>query len=308
MIESAEKKPSPPANRPIDVVQDVAQRIQAHYNQTPFPDYSLDRFNNREALVAHSTSFARILDRSIPLEASVIDVGTGTGQLSAFLSLKRKTVVGIDFSDASLNKAKSLKHKLNLESLELRKVDILETKQIDEIDRQFDYLLCLGVLHHTGDPYRAFSNILKLLKPGGHIALGLYNSSGRIPLRIRRFLAATVFRNNQKIKDRFIRMQIGELKDPEKTRGWWHDQYLIPHESCHSVGEVLKWFSRNGIEFIQTAPTTSPFDDSIPEISGMWNKTNQVYPWWPIRVCKQLQWIYQTDREGGYWITFGRKR
>ena len=290
------------------MVTKVGNIVQGFYNKTPFPDYDLIRFNDKEDLRIVAYPFAKVLDRSIPQGASVIDVGTGTGQLSAFLSLRRECVFGIDFSDSSLNKAKALKKKLNLDSWNLKKVDILDEKQIDGIDMKFDYVLCMGVLHHTGDAYKGFQNMLRLVKPGGFIAVGLYNRYGRIPLKIRIFLAKTIFKNNNTIKDWFIRMQIGDVDDKERARGWWNDQYLHPHETTHTVGEVLRWFKKNNIEYCQTVPSLIPFDKGDMEIGGVWNKTSEVYPYFPIRFFKQFSWIWKTHHEGGYWITFGRKK
>lgn len=286
----------------------IGEKVQNFYNKTPFPDYDLSRFNSKDDLLQSAYPFARILDRSIPEGASVIDVGTGTGQLSAFLSLRRKCVYGIDFSDGSLKKAFALKKKLDLNTWRLKKADILDKTHIDDIGLKFDYLLCLGVLHHTGKAYAAFKNILDLVKPGGHVAIGLYNSYGRIPLNMRKFLAKTIFRNNNAVKDRFIRMQIGDVEDKERARGWWNDQYLHPHETTHTVGEVLRWFRKNNIEYLQTVPSSTPFEKSDIEIGGVWNKTNEIYPHLPIRAYNQLKWIFKTNREGGYWITFGRKK
>ena len=93
----------------------IGKKVKAFYNATPFPDYELDRFKFKEDLKAYANPFAKTLDRSIPEDFSVIDVGTGTGQLSAFLSLRRKYVLGIDFSDSSLKKANLLKEKLKLD-------------------------------------------------------------------------------------------------------------------------------------------------------------------------------------------------
>lgn len=279
------------------------KQVQDFYNKTPFPDYEIRRFNSKEDLRVAAYQFAEILNRSIPKEASIIDVGTGTGQLSAYLSLKRKMVYGIDFSDASLNKAIKLKEKLKLDSLCLKKVDIMDAQQIENIGMQFDCVLCLGVLHHTEDAYKGFKNILRLLKPNGHVAIGLYNKFGRIPLKIRKILAKTIFKNNQKVKDYFIKMQIGDVEDKERARGWWNDQYQHVHETTHTIGEVLKWFKKNNIEFNQIIPN----NQDILELScsGIFNK--EAYPYLPIRAYKQLTWIWKTNREGGYWITIGKK-
>ena len=290
------------------MVTKTGEKVQTFYNKTPFPDYELNRFKSKEDLNLAAYSFARILDRSIPINASIIDIGTGTGQLSAFLSLRRKLVYGIDFSDSSLKKAKALKQKLNLDSWHLKKIDILDIKQIEEIGMKFDYVLCLGVLHHTGNAYQGFKNILNLVKPGGHIAIGLYNKFGRIPLKIRKILAKTIFKNNAKIIDWFIRMQIGDIEDKERARGWWNDQYLHPHETSHTMGEILRWFKKNNVEYCQTVPSSIPFDKSDLEIAGVWNNVKDTYPYLYIRTYKQLSWIWKIHHEGGYWITFGRKK
>lgn len=283
----------------------IGEIVQDFYNRFPFPNYELKRFNSKEDLEILAYSFAKILDRSIPKEATIIDVGTGTGQLSAFLSLRRKCVWGIDFSDFSLEKAQKLKNKLKLDSWHLKKVDILDEKQIESLGK-FDYVLCLGVLHHTGNAYLAFKNVLKLVKLGGHIAIGLYNLFGRIPLKIRKLLAKTIFKNNDKVKDYFIKIQIRDIKDKERVRGWWNDQYNHPHETSHTIGEILRWFKNNGVEYMQTIPSSKLFNQEDLEIGGVWNNCGEIYPYLPIRFYKQLIWIWKTQREGGYWITFGR--
>ena len=285
----------------------VGNVVQQFYNKTPFPDYELERFHTKEDLRTSAYPFARILARSIPADASIIDVGTGTGQLSAYLSLQRKCVWGIDFSDSSLAKGIKLKEQLNLDTWHLKKVDILDESQIEAIGQKFDYVLCMGVLHHTGDAYKGFQNLLKLLKPGGRIAVGLYNTYGRIPLKIRISLARTLFKNNDRVKDWFIRMQIGDVTDKERARGWWNDQYLHPHETTHTIGEVLDWFEKNGIEYYESIPTATPFGESNVEVAGVWNK-DEYAPSLFDRMYVQAKWIWTTHHEGGYWITFGRKK
>jgi 2-polyprenyl-3-methyl-5-hydroxy-6-metoxy-1,4-benzoquinol methylase len=286
----------------------IGQKVQNFYNKTPFPDYDLSRFTTKEDLELSAWSFAQILDQSIPKDASIIDVGTGTGQLSAYLSLRRKCVYGIDFSDHSLSKAKALKQKLQLDSWNLRKVDILDPQQIKEIGQKFDFVLCLGVLHHTGEAYKGFQNIMNLVKPGGFVAIGLYNRYGRILLKLRILLAKTIFKNSDRFKDWAIKLQIGKVEDKERARGWWNDQYLHPHETTHTVGEVIRWFRKNNIEYYETVPSCRLFNNSDIEIAGVWNNMGEKKPNFLVRLYKQLSWIWTTHREGGYWITFGRKK
>ncbi|MEK7583061.1 MAG: class I SAM-dependent methyltransferase [Patescibacteria group bacterium] len=281
----------------------IKERVREFYNRTPFPDYELERFPTREALTARAYSFAKVLDRSIPVQASILDAGTGTGQLSTFLSLRRSCVYGIDFSDSSLNKARALKEQLKLDSLTLKKVDLLDQRQIDDIGVKFDYIICVGVLHHTADPYLGFANLLRLLKPDGYIAVGLYNTYGRIPLKIRKFLLHYVFRNDERMKEKFIKIQIHDLDDKERVRGWTNDQYYHPHESTHSIAEILRWFKKNNIRFLQTVPSTG--EKQNLDLMGVFQQ--EPYPGVLKRFTAQLSWMSEDDPNGGYWITFGKR-
>lgn len=285
----------------------IDKKVQGFYNNSPFPNYELERFKSKEDLEFSASQFAQILNQNIPLESSILDVGTGTGQLSAYLSLKRKCVYGIDFSDSSLNKARKLKEKLQLDSWNIKKVDILNIDHVNKIGKKFDFVLCLGVLHHTGQAYKGFNNIMNFVKPGGFIAIGLYNRYGRILLKLRALLAKTLFKNNNKFKNWAIRLQIGNLKDKERAKGWWNDQYLHPHETTHTIGEVLKWFRKNHIEYYGSIPSTKIFYEGDMEIEGVWNNLNKKKPNIFIRAYKQLRWIWVIHKEGGYWIMLGKK-
>jgi len=72
------------------------------------------------------------------------------------------------------------------------------------------------------------------------------------------------------------------------------------------VGEVMGWFTKNNIEFYHTVPSTALFTESAFDIGGVWSKARS--PSLPVQLYKQLGWIKSTNREGGYWITFGRKQ
>lgn len=291
----------------IDQKNAVAQTVRDFYNQTPFPDFELDRFFSKSSLRETAWPFAKALDRCIPKESSVLDVGTGTGQLAALLSLERADVWGIDFSESSLAKAAALKDRLGLHSLTLRRADILDQSHIDAIGRTFDYVLCLGVLHHTADPRGGFAHIARLVKPGGYIAVGLYNTFGRSLHKARIALARTMFQNNKTVRDWFIKMQIGDLSDKERVRGWWNDQYAHPHETTHTIGEVLAWFRENNIIYQGSIPPLGGGSSTSLEIAGIWDKHAQI-PSLARRVYAQCTWIGRIHKDGGYWVMCGRRK
>ena len=68
--------------------------VRGFYTVAPFPGYPpRDSLGSLRARAGRS-EFARLLDRAIPGDASVVEVGCGTGQMSLFLATADRTVVG----------------------------------------------------------------------------------------------------------------------------------------------------------------------------------------------------------------------
>ena len=47
-----------------------------------------------------------------------------------------------------------------------------------QLGKDFDIVLCVGVIHHTDDPDRTVENIKKHVKPGGKMILWVYSDEG----------------------------------------------------------------------------------------------------------------------------------
>jgi hypothetical protein len=48
-----------------------------------------------------------------------------------------------------------------------------------------------------------------------------------------------------------------------RWQAWFFDQYRHPHETRHSINEVLGWFDTAGVDFLSSIPAAdgSPFTD-----------------------------------------------
>src|SRR5204862_2699765 len=75
---------------------DVTDVVQQFYEQTPFPNY--EDIDTPRALItkARAGRFARLLNDRIPYDARVVEVGCGTGQLTNFLAIAHRSVLGVD--------------------------------------------------------------------------------------------------------------------------------------------------------------------------------------------------------------------
>jgi SAM-dependent methyltransferase len=279
-------------------IDDVGKKVRTFYEGCSFPGY--DDFDTPLDLIekAKRGNYARVLDEQLPLGVRILDAGCGTGQLSIFLSMGHRRVIGADFSSASLAKANEFKRRFDLRRVSFVRMDLFRPALRKE---SFDYVFSNGVLHHTADAYGAFQNLCALVKPGGYITIGLYNTYGRLFLDARRWIFR-ITRERFRSLDYFMRQ---ESMSEEKKRIWYMDQYKNPHEDKFSVDDVLEWFQRNDIEYVNAIPKIRlgerfTSSDSLFETRPVGSRLEHL-------VC-QLGWIFTEGREGGFFILIGRKK
>jgi SAM-dependent methyltransferase len=278
--------------------EDVGKNVRAFYEDCSFPGY--DDFDTPLDLVekAKRGTYARVLDEQLPLGVRVLDAGCGTGQLAIFLSMVHRWVVGADFSNASLAKANNFKRRFDLKHVFFVQMDLFNPALRPQ---SFDYVFSNGVLHHTADAYGAFQQLCNLVKPGGYITIGLYNTYGRFFLDARRWIYR-VTRDRFQGLDYFMRQK--SMSD-EKKRIWFMDQYKNPYEDKFSVDDVLVWFQKNNIDYINAVPKIRlghkfTSSDSLFEPQPAGSRFEHL-------VC-QFRWIFTEGREGGFFLIIGRKK
>jgi SAM-dependent methyltransferase len=65
---------------------------------------------------------------------------------------------------------------IGVRNIDYAHADILK---LGSIDRAFDLIESIGVLHHLSDPAAGWTTLLSLLRPGGVIGVGLYSERAR---------------------------------------------------------------------------------------------------------------------------------
>ena len=98
----------------------------------------------------------------IGAEATVADLGCGTGQVSAAIAPFVAHVIAVDASAAMLHAARDRLRQY--QNIDLRRGE-LESLPVD--DARVDAALLALVLHHIADPLSALKEAARILKPGG---------------------------------------------------------------------------------------------------------------------------------------------
>jgi carbamoyltransferase len=278
---------------------DVTEMVKAFYERTPFPNY--DDHDTVRSLIEKSRRgiYARRLDETLPYNSTVLEVGCGTGQLTNFLGISCRRVVGTDMCRNSLRLGEAFSREHGLNRVQFVQMNLFRPVFAPG---QFDVVLCNGVLHHTADPYGGFRSILSLVKPGGYIIIGLYNKYGRLFTDLRRQLFRLTG-GGAKWIDPVLR-QAGLSED--KRRAWFADQYRHPHESKHSFGEVLEWFRENDVEFVRGVPALRPDDDGLAGESLF--EPQPAGSAFEHFLVQATEIVAPGQREGGFFIMIGRKR
>ena len=180
---------------------------------------------------------------------TVLDVGCGSGWLSNAITFRhRATVTGIDFNPIAVARAREIARAMNLQTH--FEVADLFTYQTEE---RFDVVVSIGVAHHTNNCEAALRRMFDhFLKPGGHAFIGLYHSHGRRPLLEHFQQMKRRGATEQEMFDRYCHLH-SQLTDQTHLRSWFRDQVLHPHETQHTLEQIMPVLQGSGMTLVSTS-------------------------------------------------------
>jgi 2-polyprenyl-3-methyl-5-hydroxy-6-metoxy-1,4-benzoquinol methylase len=154
----------------------------------------LDTLDDRRIRTAEE-SLRNMLGGSDLTDRSFLDVGCGSGLFSLAARNLGAKVHSFDYDPHSVECARLLRQRYRAQDPEWT---IEQGSALDEAYMaalgQHDIVYSWGVLHHTGDMWRALELTSKLVKPGGTLFLSIYNDQG-LPskrwLQIKRYYATS---------------------------------------------------------------------------------------------------------------------
>jgi ArsR family transcriptional regulator len=112
-------------------------------------------------------AWARALGHLLP-PLDVADIGCGDGYLTLEAARWARSVVGIDRSDAVLERAKELADRRRVSNVQWKKGDLARLPLRDE---SVDVALLSQALHHASEPERAIAEAVRVLRPGGRVLI-----------------------------------------------------------------------------------------------------------------------------------------
>ena len=122
------------------------------------------------------TEFAKLKEGQ-----TVIDLGSGAGN-DAFIARRfvgeKGKVIGIDFTEAMINRARANAEKLELNNVEFRLGDIDDMPVTSNFA---DVIVSNCVLNLVPNKHKVISEIFRVLKPGGHFSISDIVLEGELP-------------------------------------------------------------------------------------------------------------------------------
>ena len=165
-----------------EVSDDVSQKVRAQYEENPYPRWvktgiptatkSISDICFESNLDLHSKSIKNI----IAPEILIAGCGTGQHSIVAASHFSNCQITAVDLSLASIAYAKRKTNELGITNLKYLQADILN---LNQLQKKFDIIESVGVLHHMDDPMLGWEILTKILRPGGLMKIGLYSELGR---------------------------------------------------------------------------------------------------------------------------------
>lgn len=117
---------------------------------------------------------------------SVLDLGSGAGNdcfVARAIVGETGKVTGLDFTEAMVARAKENNNKLGFTNVRFVQGDI---EDMPLQDNQFDVVVSNCVLNLVPDKTKAFDNIMRVLKSGGHFCISDVVIKGELPENLRK--------------------------------------------------------------------------------------------------------------------------
>ena len=201
----------------------------------------------------------------------ILDAGCGTGVGTEYLIAlnPQAEVVGVDLSEKALEIAQERSLRSGVIKAHQAPVNFyhLNLEQADRLEGEFDFINCVGVLHHLPNPIQGIQALAKKLAPGGIFHIFVYAELGRWEIQLMqqaiallqgdkkgdygdgvqvgRQIFASLPENNPILKQDKERWSLENHRDAS-----FADMYVPPQETDYNINTLFALIEASGLEFI----------------------------------------------------------
>jgi ubiquinone/menaquinone biosynthesis C-methylase UbiE len=109
--------------------------------------------------------------KDIPVGSRVLEIGCGMGTMASIWAKRGMNVTAIDLNPVAVEQTKRRFELYGLNG----SIRMVDANDLPFLDDEFDYVYSWGVLHHSPRLDVSVAELFRVLRPGGHYGVMLYN-------------------------------------------------------------------------------------------------------------------------------------
>jgi len=228
----------------------VSDRAKAMYDEHKFGEFSYGR-ESRERSDPNFMAFVR----AIPPPQQLYDIGCGVGfwfETYERLGIGRARIVGLDLAPGNVEN-------LRAKGYTVHQGSVLALPFGDSVA---DNTVCYGVIMVTSDPELAFSELVRITKPGGRLFVAVYNRwhpyfwmiyKATFPIRYiywnwTKRIEAVVYPFFWVVLQVITRITMGAFLDRRSCRTTFMDQVITPSAKLYGKSDLRRFAARCGCD------------------------------------------------------------
>jgi SAM-dependent methyltransferase len=253
--------------------------VHGQYEEYPYPyrDYELEKtqlFVMEGEYLGELNHYLYNGKQSFKNKFRVLVAGGGTGDSSTFLGEQLKNtdaeVVYLDFSKTSTEIAKKRAEVRGLKNIKFINDSILNIPKLNL--GKFDYINCIGVLHHLESPSTGLQILADSLNNDGGMSIMIYGKYGRTGIyhmqEIMRMVNEGITNRAEEISNAKIVLNSlpascwfkrGEdlAIDHRHNDSGIYDLFLHKQDRAYSIPEMYEFIHNTGLNFVEFSTITT---------------------------------------------------
>ena len=194
---------------------------------------------------------------------------------------KDSNILAIDISSESLRITKERIKLYNLDNIEVMEMSLLDINSEDF--GYFDFIVCVGVLHHLENPQKGLNKLRQVLKPDGGMYIMIYGEIGRTGVYQMQDLLNIVNKNTNNFANKIsnfkniysilpssnlLKKTENIIQDHNAGDNGIVDELLNLQDRAYTVKELYNFINGIGMNIVEFSPINRyKYKYSIPKIS-----------------------------------------